>query len=144
MTNTRTSLTTILVGLTVLTALAGCDNPPTLRHYLVLPVRYVEVPADKPEAQKLTSRVEASRIAYDHRLRLLHQFYVANGDILRTQWVRREHQNLRRAQTFKWVGIAAMPPRDARLPANTNEGTLAEDVAVGRHEYLLSVREAEE
>ena len=144
MTNTRTLLVTSLVGLTVLTALAGCDNPPTLRHYLVLPVRYVEVPADKPEAQKLTSRVEAARIEYDRRLRLLHRFYVANGDILRTQWVRREHENLRRAQTFKWVGIAAVPPQDATLPADTNEGTLAEDVAVARHEYLLALREAED
>ncbi|MHC4562066.1 MAG: tetratricopeptide repeat protein [Planctomycetota bacterium] len=120
---------------------AGCDTPPQPRKNLFVKIDTVTVSHSNTDELQLVQRLEQARARYESSLRRLHAFYIGAGNLDKKRWAYREHENLRQAQAFRWVGVDQGPAADSAPPDTANENALVEAVAAARRQYLETVTE---
>ena len=140
---TKTRFPGVVAGLVVACVLAGCNlkpSPPKLKwwggHMKVLSVN----PTDEAEITAATA-VEAARINYDYRLKVLQTYYLSVGNEDKYKWATRERENLRTTHTFEWVGLHEILAPKGESVENADERLLVEYVITARDEYTKAVEE---
>ncbi len=123
----------------------GCDMKPVVpkttqgKAPKVLAVN----PDDAEEVAAVTS-VEAARINYEFRLKVLQTYYEKTGNMDKRNWAVKETENLRMAQTFTWANLPQILPPEGESLAGTDEGLLVEYAVAARKRYTNAVAELAE
>ncbi|MFP4054689.1 MAG: hypothetical protein ACLFV7_12580 [Phycisphaerae bacterium] len=141
MTWKRRSVALALVGLWGLLG-AGCDTKPSPPE---APggrkVKYIEVDASDSAEYRTVTEMEAARLNYHFRLRVLEEYYQRVGNLDKLRWARRELKNLKEAQTFGWKNIEVEPPSGESV-AEADERLIVERAIQARQAWKDAVLDA--
>jgi TolA-binding protein len=99
-------------------------------------------PADLGEVEAAQSMLNAMEV-YKYRLKLLGEYYTRTGNYAKEQWVEQELRNIKRAVTFKYIGLKPAPveagPSLQEKEPGRLEVTLAEMVIDARRDWIARV-----
>ncbi|MFP4434290.1 MAG: tetratricopeptide repeat protein [Planctomycetota bacterium] len=131
------TLTAALVAFTV----AGCDTKPKPPK---APgggeVKFIEVDTQDAAEYETVGNMEAARLDYRFRLKVLEAYYEKTGNLDKLRWTRREMKNLEEAQTFEWQGVGVDPPSGESVQS-TDERLIVERTIVARQAWKDAVLE---
>jgi len=125
----------------VMTALAGCDDPPKPTRFMFFTIDAVDVNKADAEEYALVNKLVVAQDEYSRNLATLYHFYERHDDLAMMNWVRKEHANLTQAQIFQWVGAEPAPPVESSAPEEITESLLVERVVAAREVYVQAVRD---
>jgi len=130
----------LCLGLICGLLLPGCDvkqGPPNVD--LGDGPNVLKVPVSEPAELEAATALEAARVNYDYRLRVLEGYYAGVGYGDKLTWARREMENLRGVQAFTFKGLPEVTPPEGESLVNADERLLVEYAVRARREYLQAV-----
>lgn len=129
----------LLLAGCALACCSACDTRPDYPRtkWYGKPIETVEVAADDSQEVNAVLAVERARNRYRTALETLQDYYIRIGDVQKSQWARRELNNLAQTRRFQWVGIPAMSqPTTQPAGPEVSERALVESVLARRQGYL--------
>jgi tetratricopeptide (TPR) repeat protein len=130
-----------MAAATVLLAAAGCDTKPEPPQ---APgggdVKFIEVDTQDTAEYQTVGEMEAARLNYRFRLKVLEAYYEKTGNLDKLRWTQRELKNLDEAQTFDWKGVVVEPPSGESV-GETDERLIVERAILARQAWKDAVLE---
>ncbi len=134
----------VLAGVAVFSLPVGCNSKPSEPRVKGKLVRILAVSRNNPAELAAATSVEAARVNYDYRLKVLKSYYYKVGNMDKYNWARDEADNLKTAQTFQWEGLPKIEPPQGESLENADERLLVEYALSARKTYVNAVAELAE